>query len=82
MDVTFDLLDGMYKPFKKPNDQLQYVNTSSNHPPQVLKQLPSSLSYRLSNNSLNKQVFDMLKNEYEKTLRESVYKNVTQIKRT
>ena len=82
MDVTFDLLDGMYKPFKKPNDQLQYVNTASNHPPQVLKQLPSSLSYRLSNNSLNKQVFDMLKNEYEKTLRESVYKNVTQIKRT
>ena len=39
LDVTFNLLDGIYKPYKKPNDQLLYVNNSSNHPPQIIKQL-------------------------------------------
>ena len=66
----------MYKPYKWPNDQLLYVNTFSNHLPQIIKQLPVSISNRLSNNSSNKQVFDMSKNEYEKALRGSGYKNV------
>ena len=79
LDVTFNLLDGTYKPHKKPNDQLLYVNTSSNHPPQTIKQLPISISNRLSNNSSNKQVFEMSKDEYEKGLGESGYKNVSLI---
>ena len=79
LDVTFNLLDETYKPYKKPNDQLLYVNTSSNHPPQIIKQLPISISNRLSNNSSNKQVFDMSKGEYEKALRESGYKDVSLI---
>ena len=77
LDVTFNLLDGTYKPYKELNDQLLYVNASSNHPPQIIKQLPISISNRLSNNSSNKQVFDMSKGEYEKALRESGYKNVS-----
>ena len=76
LDVTFNLLDGTYKPYKKPNDQLLYINTSSNHPPQIIKQLRTSISNRLSNNSSNKQVFEISKGEYEKALRESGYKNV------
>ena len=66
LDATFNLLDGTYKPYKNPNDQLLYVNTSSNHPSQIIKQLPTSISNRLSNNSANKQVFEMSKGEYEK----------------
>ena len=77
MDVTFNLLDQTYKPYKKLNDQLLYVSTSSNYPPHIIKQLPISLSNRSSNNSSNKQVFDMSKGEYEKALRESRYKNVS-----
>ena len=79
LDVRFNLLDGTYKPCKKPNDQLLYVNTSSNHPPQIIKQLPTSISNRLSNNSSNKQVFEMSKGEYEKALRESGYIDVIRI---
>ena len=41
--------------------------------------LPIKGSNRLSNNSSNKQVFDMSKGEYEKALRESGYKNVSLI---
>ena len=71
LDLMFNLLDGMYKAYKKPNNQLLYVNTSSNHPPQIIKQPPISISNRLSSNASNKQVFDMSKGEYEKALRES-----------
>ena len=39
-DLTLDLLDGTYKPYKKSNDQLLYVNASLNHPPRIIKQLP------------------------------------------
>ena len=76
-DVTFNLLDVTYKPNKKSNDQLLYINASSNHPPQIIKQLPISISNRLSNNCSNKQIFNMSKGEYEKALRKSGYKNVS-----
>ena len=32
-DITFNLSNGPYKLYRKPNDRLLYVNTSSNHPP-------------------------------------------------
>ena len=63
LDVAFNLLDETYTPYKKPNEQLLYVNTSSNHPPQIVKQLPISISNRLSNSSSNRQVFDMSNSE-------------------
>ena len=53
----------------------QYIDI----PPQVIKQVPISISNCLLNNSLNKQVFDMPKGEYEKDLRESGYKNISLI---
>ena len=75
LDVTFNLLDETYKPYKKPNDQLLY--TSSNYPPLIIIQLPISISNGLTNNSSNKQVFNMSKGESEKAIRESGYKNVS-----
>ena len=46
LDVKFNLITGLYAPYKKPNDNLLYINTSSNHPPQVIKQLiPSTRDY-------------------------------------
>ena len=33
LDITLNLFNGAYKPYRKPNDKLLYVNTSSNHPP-------------------------------------------------
>ena len=33
LDITFNLINSIYKPCKKPNDTLFYINKSSNHPP-------------------------------------------------
>ena len=31
--VTFNLVTGKFSPFRKPNNQLLYINAKSNHPP-------------------------------------------------
>ena len=42
LDVTFDLYNNLYKPYRKPNKKPIYINKQSKHPPNVLKQLPKS----------------------------------------
>ena len=42
LDMTFNLINGSYKPYKKPNDSLLYINENSNHPPQSKKKLPKT----------------------------------------
>ena len=76
LDVTFNLANSSYRPYRKPNDNLLYIHTSSNHPPQIIKHLPDSTEERLSSNSSNEQVFNSAKPEYEKALKDSGYKNV------
>ena len=39
LDVTFNLENNTYRPYKKPNEKLIYIDVSSNHPPQIKKQL-------------------------------------------
>ena len=59
LDVEFDLRDGQYRPYRKPNSDPLYINCSSNHPPAVIKQVPDSKARRLSNSdiSLSSKVF-------------------------
>ena len=71
LDVTFNLLSGTQRPFRKPNDNPQYVHSSSNHPPNIKKQLPAMISKRLSQNSCNKEEFNKAISEYEEALRKS-----------
>ena len=37
LDVTFNLENNAYGPYKKLNDKLIYIDVSSNHPPQIKK---------------------------------------------
>ena len=45
LDVTFNLKDGTFRPYHKPDDQIQYIYTKSNHPPpptpNIIKHIPS-----------------------------------------
>ena len=36
--------NGKFKPHRKPNDEPLYINTHSNHPPSIIKQLPTSIN--------------------------------------
>ena len=68
LDVTFNLKNATYRPYKKPNDKISYIHTSSNHPPSILKQLPISIEDRLSRNSSCREIFNDVKGEYEEAL--------------
>ena len=47
LETTFNLNNGTCKPYKKPNNPLLCINRNSNHPPQIINQLPMSISDRL-----------------------------------
>ena len=69
LDVTFNLERNTYWPYKKPNDNLTYINTSSNHPPQIIKCLTQTISERLSRNSSSTEIFKQSKTDYEEALK-------------
>ena len=48
LDVTFNLNDGTYKPYIKPNNEIKYIHKSSNHPPSVIRKIPLSIESSLS----------------------------------
>ena len=72
-DITFNLNNGTYRPYKKPNDLLPHINKSSNHPPQIINQLSKAINERLSRNSYNEEVFNSSKHQYGKAVRDSGY---------
>ena len=56
-----NLQNGTYRPYSKPNDKLLYIHSSSNHPPKIIKQLPNSISEKLSKNSSNQEILNTAK---------------------
>ena len=57
LDVTLNLSHGSYKPFHKPNSEINYIHKESNHLPSIIKQLPLSVESRLSKLSSDKNIF-------------------------
>ena len=75
LDVTLNLTDGTYKPYRKPDDETNYVHVESDHPPIILKQLPIAVEKRLSDLSANEQIFENAKTHYQDALKKSGYKH-------
>ena len=75
LDVFFDLRNETFCPYTKPNDQNMYVNVKSNHPHNIIKQIPTMINSRLSKLSSSKQQFDKNKDFFNKKLQDSGYKH-------
>ena len=73
LDVTLDITTGKYWPFKKPNNELQYVHSGSNHPPSILKQLPHSITNRIASLSCNAEEYEKALPAYRNALERSSY---------
>ena len=74
LDVTFNLRNGTFKPYSKPNNDLMYIHTNSNHPPNIIKYIPSMISDRVSKISSNKKIFKRAAPQYNQALKSSGYK--------
>ena len=75
LDVTLDLNTGIFKPFMKENDSLSYVNSRSNHPAAILKNIPLGVNKRLSKISANQSVFKTAAAPCQEALDQSGYKH-------
>ena len=74
MDFTFALYKCLYKPYRKPNNKLIFINKLSNNLPNVLKQLPKSIAKIISDTTSSKDIFDKSISFYQKALYKSGFK--------
>ena len=58
LDVTLNLENSTYRPYQKENNQIKYINTESNYPPSIIKQLPLSIESRLSLLSSSEEILN------------------------
>ena len=77
LDVSLNLSTGTFSPFRKPNDRPLYIHRHSNHPPTIIKNLPASISRRLTDISSSEEVFSNAKPLYDNALRESGFSDQT-----
>ena len=75
LDVTMNLNNGSFKPYRKPDDEINYIHAESDHPPNIIKQLPLSVEARLSTLSSSKKMFDEVKGQYQEALTKNGYKH-------
>ena len=68
LNVTVNLSTGKYQPYSKPNNVPLYVNNKSNHPPNILRNIPLSINKRLSQISSDKDSFNNTSAEYQRAI--------------
>ena len=82
LDIQFNLKANSYKPYMKANSVPVYINKSSNHPPQALKELPKTIKKRISSISSSKEISNNSKTIYEDTLKRVDFKINYRINKT
>ena len=61
LNIELNLPNRTYILFRKPNSDILYLSNQSNHPNQILKQLPITINERLNNLSSNQELFNHIK---------------------
>ncbi len=79
LHATFDLNNGKFKPYRKPNDDPLYINRHSNHPPSIIKQLPTSINKRISALSVDEQTFHESAPIYQNALKAQQFRPQTRL---
>ena len=74
LDLILDLQQGVYKPFRKANQEILYIHSESNHPDNVKKQIPRGCEQRLRTLSSNQEIFNRAKGPYREALEKCGYK--------
>ena len=75
LEVTLNLSGGLHKHFHKPNSEINYIHRESNHPPNILKQLPISVKSHLSKLSSGETVFIQAASIYHEALKRAGHKH-------
>ena len=71
LNVTFNLNDGIYPFYQKPDSITQYIHVESNQPPNIIKQIPKTIEKPLFLLSYNDDIFNESAPFYEYKLHQS-----------
>ena len=71
LDVSLNLSTESVHPYRKPNDRPMDIHRQSNHPPNIIKNILSSISRRLTDISSDSAAFEDARQLYDNALRES-----------
>ena len=74
LDIKLSLSTGEYRPYAKPNNKLLYINTSSNHPPMVIRNITKGIATRLTTISSSREIFEKEKEPYKEALKKAGHK--------
>ena len=74
LDVTLNPTTGRYFPYRKPDNDPLYINARSNHPPSIIRQIPTSIGTRVSSLSCDQDEFDKSSQLYNNALKSSGHK--------
>ena len=80
LDITLDLANGKYYPYRKHGNPPQYINAKSNHLPQIIKQFPASISERISRLSCDEAEFNKAATQHNEALKSSGFKTSLEYK--
>ena len=71
LGVTLDLSNNYYKPFIKTNQNPTYINVNSNHPKNIIRQIPKAVNLRIGKLSANEKIFKEGSKRYINALKNS-----------
>ena len=80
LDITLNLEEDTYEPYTKPNNVIQYVNANSNHPKNVLDNIPIGIEKRVNKLSKNEFLFNKHKDTYQEALSRAGYNYIIKYK--
>ena len=73
LDVMLNLTNGKYNPYRKPDNNPLYISAKSNRPRSIIRQVPASISSRISILSCNEDEFNKTTRLCDDALKSSVY---------
>ena len=75
LEVTLNLCNRKYYTYRKLNNRPLKINRLSNHPPSILKHLPTAISTRLTDIAHDAELFKEALPLYDNTLRDSGFQD-------
>ena len=75
-DIRLNLNDGSYHPYRKLDEETNYIHVNSDHPPSIIKEIPRSIEKRPSILSPSKNIFQESVVYYEKSLKNNGCKTI------
>ena len=73
LDVTLDPTTERFKPYSQPATTPLYMHSWSNHPPNIIRNIPEAINKRLSEISSDEDAFNEAAPLYQEVLRMSGY---------